>query len=197
MRLTDEQLVDFMRQSNMATRVAEIPAFPWPHHTYSQLVKAMHSNQIVPAVLYDPAARHTVLTSRERMFTNILGNLMFVTPIAFIVGAIWTKQWLLLFGVPGFLVAAFVSNPWARGTRQLLMFASLGGTIVGFWRLWPIGLVCLGLLFSLWLAVLSREYVNSVVKREAMKFEALFCYAYQAGILLLKDAGTGRIHGGR
>lgn len=197
MRFTDEQLVQFMKQSGMATRVGEIEAFPWPGQTFAQLVQAMQGNRIIPAVLYNPDARHAVLSFGEKIFTDLLGYLIGIMPVAFLVGAIWTKQWLLLLGVPGFLAAAFVSNPWARGMRQFLMFASFVGAIVGFWKMWPIGFVCLGLLVSLWLAVFSREYINSIVKREAMKSEALFCYAFQAGVLLLRDASTGKIHGKR
>jgi len=195
MQLTDKQLTDFMKNSGMTICIEDLEAFPWSQDTYVKFILAIQTKQILLAVLYDPDARHTVLSSGEKMFTNILGNLIPIIPIAFMVAAIWTKQWLLLFGLPGFLIAAVVSSPWARSTRHFLMFLSIVGSIIGFWKLWPLGFVCLGLLISLWLAVFSREYVNAIVKRKVMKSETLFCYAYQAGILLLKDVASGKIYG--
>lgn len=75
------------------------------------------------------------------------------------------------------------------------MLLSFVAACLGFLWLWPLGAVFLGLFTSLWLATYSREFVNVIVEREALKSELLFCYAYQAGILLLKDTTTGEIHG--
>lgn len=196
-QLTDDQLGGFMKQSGMATSIPDLPSFPLPQKTYAQLVQVINSNQIILAVMYDPDARDTLLNSDEKMFTTMLGTLMFIVPVTFLVGAIWIREWFLLMGVPGFLIAAFVSNPWARGVRRVLMVISIIGATIGFWKLWILGVVFAGLLFSLWLAVLSREYINAVVRREVMKSETLFCYTFQTGLLLLKDTNTGRIHGGR
>lgn len=113
MQVTEGQLAELMKQSGMAMRVEDLPAFHWRQFTYSQLVEMIKSGLIVPGVLYDSDARHTVLSSREKTYTELLGNLMGAMPLCFLVGAILSRQWILLYGIPGFLIAAFVSNPWA------------------------------------------------------------------------------------
>lgn len=196
MRISNEQLIELMGKMELVTKVSKLPDFPWSKKSYSDIVKLIKDKKITTAVLYDPDARHTVLSKKEKIFTDILGNLMFLIPVAFIVSAIWTKEWLLLLGTPGFLIAAFVSNPWARKLRQFLITVSIIATIVSiYFNNYIIAIIFGGLFISLYLAVFSREYVNSVVKREITKSEPLFCYTFQIGLLLIKDEKTNEIYG--
>jgi hypothetical protein len=196
MKFSDEQLIKLMNQMELVTNISQLPNFPWSNHSYSDLIELIKKKEITPSILYDPDARHAILSKKEKIFTDILGNLMFLIPIAFIGIAIWTKEWLLLTGSIGFLIAAFLSNPWARKVRQFLLTLSIVIVIVSvFLNYYIVASIFGGLFLSILLAVFSREFVNAVVKREITKSEPLFCYTYQTGLLLLKDNQTDEIYG--
>ena len=195
MALSDQQLTDFLTQSNLPAQVSELHDFPWTDRSYPQLVQAIQARQIIPAVYYDSNLRHTLLSSREKLFTDLLGYLMFSLPAGFLVSALLTHRWILLLGIPGFLLAAFVSSPWAASKRSFLMWVAFLGAFISYWAAPSIAVVLTGLLLSLWLAVFSRQFVNSAVKRRIRTSEAAFCYTYHSGLLLLQDATTQEIFG--
>lgn len=195
MRLTEKQLITMMHQNGMVTEISQLPEFPWTNYSFSELVKLVEDNKIIMAVLYDPDARHTVLSKKEKIFTDLIGSLIFFIPISFIIMAVFFKEWILLLGIASTLISLMVSNPWARQIRIFLMIISVAALIIAtLIHYYNVALISGGLFLSLLLAVFAREYVNNAVKKEIKKSEVLFCYTFQTGLLLLKDQQTEEIY---
>lgn len=184
-----------MIQMGFETKISNLQDFPWSEHSYSEVSNLIEYRKITPVILYDPDVRHFIFSRKEKIFSDIVGNLMFLIPVFFIAMAIWIKQWLYLFGCPGFIISAYVSNPWSIKIRQYLIGISLIIVIASVYMSYNIiAFIFGGLFISLLLAVFAREYVNNVVKRKITKSELIFCYTFQAGLLLLKDSSTGKIY---
>lgn len=196
MTLTEEQILQFMKESGMSTHLEGLHDFPWSGYTYGEFKEAVDAGKVLLAILYTPDSRHIFLSKSEKAFSNVLGYLMFLVPIAFLIAAIWLGKYILLLGIVAFIIAAFVSNPWAASLRRSLFVLSVLGMVVGFIYNWAVGVIFAGFLISIILSVTSREYVNLAVKRRCLSSEVAFCFAYQSKMLLLKDTSTGAIFGG-
>jgi hypothetical protein len=195
MRLTEKQLITMMHQNGMVTEISQLSEFPWTNYSFAELVKLVEDNKIIMAVLYDPDARYTVLSRGEKLFSDLIGLIIFLIPILFIIMAIYFKEWLFLLSIPFTLISLMVSNPWAIKIRKLLMIITTVIIILTvLMSYYYFALICVGFFLTIYLAVFAREYVNNVVKKEIKKSEALFCYTYQTGLLLLKDQVTDEIY---
>ena len=194
MRITPEQIKEYISAKGMVSSFVELQDSELPYQKFTEIVDSINNGLIKHAVYYDPSARHTILSKKEKIFTDLLGNFLFLIPLAYIILAIFLKQYILLFGIMSFVIAMFVCNPWAKKFRDFLSIISLICFVVALFINIYISLIFLGFLVSSFLTVFSRELVNNIVKREALKSESLFCYLYQVGVLILKDTDTNKIY---
>ena len=197
MQITEEQLRQAMSQQNMAITISQLPRCPYNTWTFPQIVSAIERGEIIHAVTFDHTARHTVLSRNEYIVSNVIGNLMSLTPVVLVVAAIWTKHWALLLGIATNFAGQAVSGPWSQGLRRALSSLAVIGLVASPFTNWQIGVLSVCYFIGLGLAQFARAYVNEIVKREVLNSEELFCYEYQRGVLLLKDAKTGRINMGK
>ena len=195
MRITDAKLLALMEQTHLSTRISDLPGFPWSMLSFQDLIIMINNNQIQAAVIYTPDFRYEVMNKRELQFINIFSNFFILIPVAFIVLAIWMKNWIFLFGIPQTLIAAFISNPWARNLKQIILLGSIAILLVSFNNgNYVLSILVGGQLLSILLTVFSRNFINQILLTEIKKSELLFCYTFQNGILLLKDIKSGKTY---
>ncbi len=195
MPINDYDLLSMMKEKNLSTEISGLSNFPWTMLSFPELIKLIEDNQIKATVYYAPDFRHIVMTRKEVLFTYILTTIITILPIAFIVFAILTKEWVYLFGISTIFIAMYISNPWAKKTRQTIVLISIGTLLFSLYsQNYALAILSSGLLFSILITKFTRDFINHVLLREIKKSELLFCYTFQYGILLLQETNKDKIY---
>ena len=164
----------------------------FPYNSLSEVKVAIKANELSVGVEYNADFMEYYSTRGLYFIHTIFTFMPYIAAFACVFVTIFTKQWMILAGIPLAFLGQLSSSPyfWFKGTVR-----GLGGIIfiVSFFIGWKWIVISGALFIPLFFTMVAREQYSQLMKDIAFRSEFLFCYFFMHKAILLKDPKQNKI----
>jgi len=165
-------------------KISELKNFSFQN--FEEFRKAYHDNKISLASDYSYDKLMIYATKSEIVMHHIWIGLPILIIIFNILFAIFSKNWIILFGCLTALLGNLTSSPHFK-PRNTLTSISIIAFIAFIFIEWKIALIIGSFTLSIMFTMLARETYKQVIIDRAMYSETLFIWLFVGGTLLVRD----------